>query len=608
MEHDDAVPEAAPSVTEETEELGLWQVIAPVNGQVRTAMAISAVGTLAWFVSLLALLPVATELVSPEIDATRVWQFLALSGAGVVAAFVARVLAFRLAHLAAYRLEEILRTEMADHLARVPLGYVVTTGSGALKKVLMDDVRALHAFVADSTPLFAKTISAPVIGVVVLFLLDWRLALIGLAIIPIGAIAMFFAFRDYEEARRSVDEANERINSVINEYIQGMQVVRTFDDGTGSFRRYRTALHDSTEMLREWTARTQTGAYVAKTLFAALPSVLVLLPFGVVFVNAGTLDVSTLLGVLIIAPVITDAVVPIIWLQQHLNEASAAVKRLGQLRAVEPLVETLDGQTPAESSIEFRNVTFRYGGRDNDALRDVSFVMPAGTVTALVGSSGAGKSTVAQLVPRFWDVDTGAVLIGGVDVRDMTADTLMEHVSFVFQAPFLLHDTVAANIRLGRPEASEAEVVAAATAAQAHEFITHELPDGYDTVVGERGTSLSGGQRQRITIARAILQDTPIVVLDEATAFADPDNEVRIHEALVQLIAGKTLLIVAHRLSTIVDADQVVVLDKGEVVESGTHDELVAASGRYAALWDHYQKGHGWELRKTESFEEVRNA
>ncbi len=582
------------------EEPGLWTIISPVNREIYTGMTVSLLSLVAWLGSIMLFLPISREITSATPDPERLWLLLGISFGLVALSFVCRAWSFRISHLGAFRLEQILRTELTTRLAQVPLGYVVNTGSGPLKKIVLDDVRSLHAFVADSTPLFAKTFAAPVLGIILMLILDWRLALLSLALFPIGLIGMFFAFRDYDVARKKVDQATERINGVINEYVQGMHVVRTFDDGSGSFERYRKALNGATETMREWTAQSQTGAFIARTLFAALPTVLVLLAVGIPMYLEGMIELSILMMFLLLAPTVTESIVPIVWLQQLLTNAAAAVKRIGQLRQVELIPEVSSGRAPEDASVELKNVTFRYEGREDNALTGVNITIPAGTVTALVGASGAGKSTVAQLIPRFWDVDDGALLVGGVDVREMTADQLLQSVAFVFQSPFLLSDSIKNNIRLGQPDATDEEIVAAAKAAQAHDFIMNELPDGYDSVVGERGSSLSGGQRQRITIARAILQDAPIIVLDEATAFADPDNEAKIHQALAALAQGKTLIVVAHRLSTIVDAHQIVVLDKGRVVESGTHNQLVANGGRYAKLWAHFEQAQGWGLRVAE--------
>jgi ATP-binding cassette subfamily B protein len=377
-----------------------------------------------------------------------------------------------------------------------------------------------------------------------------------------------------------------------------MQVVRTFDDGTSSFKRYCEALTEATATMKAWTERTQMGAFIARILFAALPTLAIIVPVGIWMVNNNWLDLPTLLLFIFLAPTVAESIVPMVWLSHLINMASAGAKRIGRLLAEPVLPEPAAAQLSSGAEVEFDNVSFNYANREQPALHNISLTMPAGTVTALVGPSGAGKSTIAQLIPRFWDVGQGAVRVGGVDVRQMSSDDLMRQVSFVFQTPFLLHDTLRENIRLGKPTATDDEVEAAARAAQAHDFIINELPEG-DTRAGERGTRLSGGQRQRITIARAILQDSPIVVLDEATAFADPENEAKIHAAIANLTAGKTLIVVAHRLSTIRDAHQIAVLDKGRLVKLGTHDELVAASGVYAGLWAKFEEAQGWGLRRS---------
>ncbi|MEM7118852.1 MAG: ABC transporter ATP-binding protein [Chloroflexota bacterium] len=584
----------------EQPELTLWKIIEPVKRQIYTGMAMSAASGIAWVIAIVMLRPVVTELMAAEPNVTRLWQLCGGILLAIVVGIVLRIYSFHWSHLGAFELEEVLRTQLTTHLAKVPLGYVVTKGSGSLKKILMDDVRSLHAFVADSTPLLARGYTIPLVTFIVMFLIDWRMALVSLAVFPVGMIAIRIAFTDYAEGRAEYDAANEKLNRTIIEYVQGMQVVRTFDDGSSSFRRYRDALTDATVTIRAWADKSKHGAYIGRTLFAALPTLAVIVIVGGYFVSQGTLDLPTLLLFVFIAPTLPDAIVPMIWLSMLINMASAGAKRIGQLLSEPILPEAAQPVAPQDGSVRFENVSFTYATRSEPALEDVSIEMPEGSVTALVGLSGAGKSTVARLIPRFWDVSDGTIYVGGVDVRNMSSDDLMKHVSFVFQVPFLLHDSIRENIRLGNPNATDTEVEAAAKAAQAHDFIVNELPNGYDTKAGDRGTRLSGGQRQRITIARAILQDSPIIVLDEATAFADPENEAKIHTAIANLTVGKTLIIVAHRLSTIQDADQIVVMDKGQVAERGTHDMLVATQGIYANLWAKFTEAQGWGLRRNQ--------
>jgi ATP-binding cassette, subfamily B, bacterial IrtA/YbtP len=570
---------------------GAWDLTVLVRRYIYAAIALASLGSITNLISLILIPLIASDLDHPN----RVWQWVAGVAIAVAASLAARTWAFRLSHLGAYKLEAILRTALTEHLAKVPLGYTLTMGSGAVKKIVQDDVASLHAFVADSTPLFGRAYTTPIVTLIVLFLVDWRMALVSIVTLPIGIGAMSLAMKDYAEKRKEYDVANENINSTVIEFVQGMQVVRTFDNGTSSFARYSEALGFFTEKIKAWTEATIVSGRIGTLLFEAWPALFIVLIIGSLFMMQGTLDFPHLILFLLLAANLNSSLKPIMMLNFFINEARAGAIRIGTILAQPILPQSPNPQQPQDASISFQNVSFRYGG-DRQVLDCLNLEIPAGTVTALVGPSGAGKTTMVKLIPRFWDASAGAIKIGGVDVRDMTTDTLMSWVSFVFQDTFLVHDSIRANIRLGKPEATDAEVESAARAACAHDFIVN-LPNDYDAIAGERGTRLSGGERQRITIARAILQNNPIVILDEATAFADPENELQIQRAIAALTQGKTLVVIAHRLTTIQNADQIVVLDAGKIVERGRHEQLVALNGLYTRLWESSQSANSWQLK-----------
>lgn len=574
----------------------VWAFIRLVRREITLGIALAALSAVTSLGALLCIAPIIAALLEPQPAAAQISNLLLLALVLTALTFTLRTFAFRISHMGAFRLEQILRTQLTEHLARVPLGYLVTTGAGALKKVVHDDVKALHAFVADSTPLMGRGYASPLVTIIALLLIDWRMALVSLAVLPFGMFSMRLAMRDYATLSQQYNQANERINAAVIEFVQAMPVVRTFDDGTTSFRRYNDALTNFSDLYRRWSRTSSIPGRLGMLIMSPLPTLIVVAAVGSWMFLQGALSFPTLVAVLLLCTGVAESLMPLMWMTRFIQQAEVSAGRIHALLAVPSLPAAPHPQQPQDSSLSLRDVSFAYEGRTKDALERVSIEVPPGSVTALVGPSGAGKSTVARLIPRFWDVSAGSIAIGGVDVRDLSAATLMQHVSFVFQDTFLFHDTIAANIKLGRPDADMAQVEAAAQAAQAHAFI-QELPEGYATIVGERGARLSGGQRQRITLARAILQNNPIVVLDEATAFADPENEAMIVAALANLMRDKTVVVIAHRLATIVDADQIVVLDQGRVVERGRHAQLSTANGLYARLWANYQQARDWGLR-----------
>ncbi|WEF13761.1 ABC transporter ATP-binding protein/permease [Pectobacterium actinidiae] len=566
----------------------------PVRGQIRLAMGLSGLSVLAGIAFLLFLAwSIQLLIVQPAS-----WPLLTMSGAVLClcASYLLRLLAFNQSHYAAFRLENQIRSALAEQLARIPLGEVQRLGTGSLAKILQDDVKALHLFVADSTPLYARAVVAPLCTGALLFWLDWRFALAALLVLVIGALVLMLAMRNASEMNQRYNQAREDVSSAVIEFVQAMPVVRTFDTGASTFGRYQQALENYLDVLTRWYQQAGFSARFSFAVLNPLPTLLVLCWVAYGFTHAGELDFSLWVAVLLLGNGMAEAVMPMMALNHMVAKTRLSISRIQDVLALSPLPEAESDALPADASVSVEQVSFRYDRHASDwVLEDVSFQVPAGSVTALVGASGAGKTTMARLIPRFWDVTAGRILIGGVDIRQMKTATLMQQVSFVFQESFLFADTIANNIRLGLPEKNREEVVAAATAAQAHDFIM-ALPQGYDTLAGERGQFLSGGQRQRIAIARALLHNRPILVLDEPTAFADPENEAALLAALGVLMQGKTVIMVAHRLSTIRDADQIVVFDRGQLSESGRHDALLAAQGRYSELWRHYEQAQNWAL------------
>lgn len=571
----------------------------PVQGRIRVAMTLSALASLLQLVSLVALAEVLRALLSGGSTAPA----LTAAAASTVAFFVLRITAFNQSHYAAFRLETLLRSDLAAHAARVSLGELQRLGASTLAKVMYDDVKALHVFVADSTPLVARAVVAPLASMLALLWLDWRLGLAAGAVVLLGLVVMSLAMRNRGEMVQRYNAAREQVSAAVIEYVQAMPVVRSFDTGRSTFGRYQQALERYLEMLQQWYAGASFSARFGMAAMSALPTLAVLLVLGLWLQQQGRLDAVTWVAVLMLGAGVAEAMLPLMTLMHLVDKTMLSVRRLQQVLALPVLPEPPADKptTDLDASVRFEAVDFRYEA-DSAAptLAQVSFCAEPGTVTALVGPSGAGKTTVARLIPRFWDVDAGCVRVGGADVRSLSADALMSQVAFVFQDTFLFAGSLADNIRLGRPEASLDEVQATARAAQAHDFIA-ALPQGYDTPAGDRGVFLSGGQRQRITIARAILQNRPILVLDEATAFADPENEAALVQALSALMRGKTVIMVAHRLSTIRDADQILVMDRGCIVERGRHAQLLDQHGQYARLWASHEHAQHWALRTSEA-------
>lgn len=577
----------------------LWAVMKPVNSYIYSAILLAAFSGISSIIALVFLAYLIGLLSNPNLAflglsldfQTTLLIFFLVS----VLAFLTRKYSFIISHLGAFKLEEILRIDISSHLAKVPLGFISTTGTGRLKKVMLDDVRNLHAFVADTTPMIGRNFTTPLISLILMFIIDYRLALASLTILVFGIIAMNFAMKDSKTLRVAYEKSQSNINRAVVEFVQAMPIVRTFDDGTNSFKRYHEALEDYKENFKQWTGKTAIVAKIAISILSPMPTILSVGVVGTYFILDGSLDLASFVAVLLISTGMSDSLMPLMWLTNFIKQSQAAAYRIVQIVNVEQLSSSKEIKKLDNFDIEFKNVSFKYENRDSNALENLSFSLKEGTTTAIIGSSGAGKSTVAKLLPRFWDVNSGEIKIGGINVKDIYSETLMNEVSFVFQDNYLFFDSIKNNIKLAKENASDEEIIEACKAAQIHDFIM-TLPKAYDTLVGDKGSRLSGGQKQRVTIARAILRDAKIIVLDEATSYADAQNEEKLIKALANLTKDKTVIIIAHRLSTIKDSDQILLLEEGKFVCLGKHDELITSSLEYKDMFESYEKAYKWDI------------
>lgn len=498
-----------------------------------------------------------------------------------------------LSHRAAFNLLFGLRESLAIRLGAAPMGALNNRTSGQIRKVLGDDIERLELFIAHHLPDLAAAVTMPLAVGVVLFFVDWRLALAAVAPLPLALLTQAIILRGHEEKMREYHDNTERMNSAVVEYVRGMMIIKVFNLARGAFGRYQRAVSTYSRVLEEWI-KASAGPLVVFKITLEL-GVLILAPLSFWLYQAGQADLATMLLFLLLGLGLMEPLLRITFMGGLLGQIVEGASRIDELLSCPPLPTTTEEVSFAGWEVEFRGVGFAYEpGRP--VLRGVSFIAPAGKVTALVGPSGAGKSTAAQLLARLWDVDEGAILLGGRDIRQAPLEQLMKNVSFVFQDVHIFNKSVLDNIRMGKENATREEVEWAARQAQAHEFICG-LENGYDTVLGSGQAGLSGGERQRMAIARAILKNAPVIVLDEATAYADPCNELLIQRALDRLLVGKTVIVVAHRLSTVAETARIVFFERGAVLATGTHAELLETCPHYAAMWAAHGQARGFRLR-----------
>ncbi len=524
---------------------------------------------------------------------TAVWTAI-----GSIALYFAALMS---THIAAFRTARNIRRTAMAHVLKLPLGFFTGNQSGRLRKLIDDNAGLTEDLLAHKLPDLAGTIVTPIAAIVMLFLFDWKMGLLCLVTMVLALLSMCLMMGGKNAGFfHRYQKEIERMSGEAVEYVRGIPVVKMFQQTVYSFKAFYAAIRDYSDLASQYAMSCRVGQTCFLTFINGAFALLI--PVALLLSSGG--DVRTVLVNFIFyalfAPACGQMINRIMYMSEAVMEADEAVGRLDEILDQKPMEESKVQKRPENAAVAFDHVTFTYPGADRPALDDVSFSVRPGQVTALVGPSGGGKTTAASLIPRFWDTDSGTVAIGGINVRELNTEDLMRQVAFVFQDTRLFKESLLENIRAARPEASRDEVLSAARAAQCDDIL-EKLPQGLDTVVGMKGIYLSGGEQQRIALARAILKDAPIVVLDEATAFADPENEHQIQKAFEALTKNKTVLMIAHRLSTVQNADSIIVLSDGRVIEQGSHESLLALHGVYTGMWEDYQRSAQWKVGKEEA-------
>ncbi len=537
--------------------------------------------------------------VRPDFDrATHIvshgWSAVGMS----LLAMVIYIAALMCSHIAAFRVQANMRTAMMEHVMKLPMGYIESEGSGKIRKIVAESSAATETFLAHSLPDKAVSYATPVGLIAMLLFFDWKIGLICLIPAVIAFLAMGGMMgekmqNDMKEYQNALDE----MSAEAVEYVRGIPVVKTFGQSVFSFKRFKEAI----DKYEKWTITYTIGMRMpmigfttaANGVFAALVAC------SLIFAGNGVPDtfLYNILFYIIITPILTVTLMKVAYAGESQMVVKDALERMYSLLEVEPLKEATNPQLPKDSSISIDDIVFTYDEKKTNAIDGITLDIKPGEHVAFVGPSGGGKTTLASLVARFWDVKEGSIKIGGVNVKDVASSELMKQVSYVFQDSKLLKMSILDNVRMGRPDATKTEVVQALKDAMCWDII-EKLPYGINTMIGSKGTYVSGGEAQRISIARAFLKNAPILILDEATAFADPDNEIMVQQAFANLSKDKTVIMIAHRLSTVVNADKICVLTDGKIAESGKHEELLAKRGIYSHMWNEYQKSVNWKVGK----------
>lgn len=571
---------------------GLIQLAAPHKAKMISSAIFAVLGEAFGLVPFIMVYYIVAELAAKpleQIEQQFIWPLAFGSMAAVLLKYFFLGISTLLSHKTAYEVLYSLRVRMSQKLATLPLGYFNKRNTGQIKKVLLEDVEQMEIFLGHNLPDFVGAVITMLLTLVMLFTVDWRLALATMVVAPIGFLVQSMTLGRSKPARREYFTANENMNAVMIQYIQGMPIIKAFNHTVESFHKYSHGVRQCTlqedRLVKMW--------FLPMSIFsvAIQANLLILLPLGAWMYLEEMISLQVLVLFLLMGLSFANPLTVLMYMGSLMDKNLEGQERIQAILDAEPVKEPILFEAPGQG-VMGRQVQFSYDG-NGQVLKGIDFKVSSGRFLALVGPSGAGKTSLARLIPRFWDVSGGSISLGGTDIRQMKLDDLMDQITFVFQNIYLFNDTVYANLKMGKPDASQAEIEAATKAARCHDFIM-SLPRGYQSIIGDRGLKISGGEKQRLSIARALLKDAPIVVLDEATAFIDPENEALIQEAINKLARGKTLIVVAHRLSTITSADQILVLEAGQVAARGTHQELLEHSGLYQSMWQAHMAGQGW--------------
>lgn len=572
----------------------LFSFAAPCKGKMALSVFCAILSVAGGFIPFWAVYEILLAFINQNVTLNGILIWCLVGAAGYLLRVACHGISTILAHISAYTILEGIRLKIADRLMKAPLGEVMGRRIGYLKNIIMDKVEDLEPPLAHMIPELTSNLLLPVAIFIWMLVIDWRMGLAVLIAPVLAMIPMFFLMRNYNSQYAAYMEANNHVNSIIIEYVEGIEVVKAFNQSTSSYEKFVNAVQSFKEFTLAWFKSTWKSMNL---MMAIMPTTLLgVLPVGLLLVQNGSISPAELaMGIILSLSIVG----PLMKATTFINEAKSmeyAVEAANELLNLSVLPDSGKIVSIPRNDIVLEHVTFSYDGSEqNEVLHDVNLELPEGSFTALVGPSGGGKSTIARLIARFWDVTGGNITIGGKNIKELSIRQLSELVSFVTQDNFLFNCSLKENIRLGNPNATDEEVYAAAKAACCDEFIVR-LDKGYDTPAGDAGKRLSGGEKQRIAIARAILKNAPIVILDEATAFTDPQNEDKIQKSIMALSKGKTLLVIAHRLSTIQNADQIVVLKKGRIVDCGKQKELLKRCPLYADMWKAHIGAKNWSV------------